>query len=49
MAYLIANGIVHRDLAARNVLVFAFDPQVVSATLVKITKGSLPACTIGVM
>jgi serine/threonine protein kinase len=43
MAYLIDNGIVHRDVAARNVLVSAFDPQVVSATSVKITDYGLSA------
>ncbi len=41
MAYLIAYGIVHRDLAARNVLVFALDPQVVSAKSFKITDYGL--------
>ncbi len=41
MAHLIAIGVVHCDLAARNVLVFAFDPQVVSATSVKITDFGL--------
>jgi ankyrin repeat protein len=41
MEHLTANAVVHRDLAARNVLVFAFDPQVVSATSVKITDYGL--------
>jgi serine/threonine protein kinase len=41
MEHLISNGIVHRDLAARNVLVFVFDPKVVSATLVKVTDYGL--------
>jgi serine/threonine protein kinase len=41
MKHLIANGVVHRDLAARKVLVFAVDPQVVSATSVKITDYGL--------
>jgi hypothetical protein len=41
MEHLAANGIVHRDLAARNVLVFVFDPEVVSVTLVKVTDFGL--------